>query len=88
VNDESGESGMRKRAGKLSVTRDDLEWHPLAVFHDGIIENFAGLFSEGDEFRSKTCTAVAAVLLGRAYAASHDLVAAFRAVRALATPFE
>ncbi|WP_460774475.1 glutamine--fructose-6-phosphate transaminase (isomerizing) [Microbacterium sp. GXF7504] len=55
----------------------------LAVIHNGIIENFAELKAEleaaGYTFRSETDTEVAAVLLGREYAASGDLVAAFRA---------
>ncbi|MEH3090295.1 MAG: glutamine--fructose-6-phosphate transaminase (isomerizing) [Microbacterium arborescens] len=55
----------------------------LAVIHNGIIENFADLKSElvaaGYSFRSETDTEVAAVLLGREYAASGDLVEAFRA---------
>ncbi|MBF4561482.1 glutamine--fructose-6-phosphate transaminase (isomerizing) [Microbacterium sp. VKM Ac-2870] len=58
----------------------------LAVIHNGIIENFselkAELVSEGFTFRSETDTEVAAVLLGREYQASHDLVAAFRTVAA------
>ncbi|WP_447949328.1 glutamine--fructose-6-phosphate transaminase (isomerizing) [Microbacterium aurum] len=56
----------------------------LAVIHNGIIENFAELkaelVSEGFTFRSETDTEVAAVLLGREYQASGDLVAAFRTV--------
>ena len=55
----------------------------LAVIHNGIIENFSDLKSElvaeGHTFRSETDTEVAAVLLGREYAASGDLVEAFRA---------
>ncbi|QLD12330.1 glutamine--fructose-6-phosphate transaminase (isomerizing) [Microbacterium oleivorans] len=68
----------------------DLNAHPhladddkLAVIHNGIIENFAELKSElvaeGHTFRSETDTEVAAVLLGREYAATGDLVQAFRA---------
>ncbi|WP_054680484.1 glutamine--fructose-6-phosphate transaminase (isomerizing) [Microbacterium sp. No. 7] len=56
----------------------------LAVIHNGIIENFAALkadlLADGYAFRSETDTEVAAVLLGREYAASGDLVAAFRSV--------
>lgn len=58
----------------------------LAVIHNGIIENFAELkdelLADGFTFRSETDTEVAAVLLGREYAASGDLVAAFRTVAA------
>ncbi|MFG6446429.1 glutamine--fructose-6-phosphate transaminase (isomerizing) [Microbacterium sp. P07] len=115
--DADGDLGMRKRAGKLAVLRDNLaeqplndgttgightRWathggptdsnaHPhladddkLAVIHNGIIENFAELkaelVSDGYTFQSQTDTEVAAVLLGREYRATGDLVAAFRAV--------
>jgi len=56
----------------------------LALIHNGIIENFAELKAEleaaGVEFASDTDTEVAAHLIGRAYAESGDLSAAFRAV--------
>jgi glucosamine--fructose-6-phosphate aminotransferase (isomerizing) len=54
----------------------------LALIHNGIIENFSvlkqELLDDGFTFESETDTEVAAVLLGREYRASGDLVAAFR----------
>ena len=56
----------------------------LALIHNGIIENFAGLKAElqaaGVEFRSETDTEVAAHLLARAYQEHEDLTAAMLAV--------
>src|SRR5690606_31158384 len=56
----------------------------LAVIHNGIIENFAALKAEliadGVVFASETDTEVAAHLMSRAYARTHDLTAAFRDV--------
>ncbi|MGN6446655.1 glutamine--fructose-6-phosphate transaminase (isomerizing) [Amnibacterium sp.] len=56
----------------------------LALIHNGIIENFATLkdelLAEGFGFTSETDTEVAAVLLGREYRRSGDLLTAFRAV--------
>ncbi|MFD1721120.1 glutamine--fructose-6-phosphate transaminase (isomerizing) [Amnibacterium endophyticum] len=56
----------------------------LALIHNGIIENFAALkdelLADGYAFQSETDTEVAAVLLGREYGRTKDLLAAFRAV--------
>ncbi|RLP77243.1 glutamine--fructose-6-phosphate transaminase (isomerizing) [Mycetocola tolaasinivorans] len=56
----------------------------LALIHNGIIENFAVLKAElveaGYTFESETDTEVAAVLLGREYRETGDLLSAFRAV--------
>jgi glucosamine--fructose-6-phosphate aminotransferase (isomerizing) len=56
----------------------------LALIHNGIIENFSALkdelLDEGYAFTSETDTEVAAVLLGREYRASGDLLTAFRSV--------
>ncbi len=53
----------------------------LALIHNGIIENFFALkdelVAEGYEFSSDTDSEVAAVLLGREYRATGDLVEAF-----------
>ena len=68
---------------------NDLNAHPhvagpLAVIHNGIVENFAllkaELVAEGVEFLSQTDTEVAAHLLARAYAATGDLSEAMRTV--------
>jgi glucosamine--fructose-6-phosphate aminotransferase (isomerizing) len=57
---------------------------PLAVIHNGIVENFAvlkaELLADGVEFLSQTDTEVAAHLLARAYAATGDLSEAMRTV--------
>jgi glucosamine--fructose-6-phosphate aminotransferase (isomerizing) len=69
----------------------DVNAHPhlgdhgrLALIHNGIIENYAALRDElleqGYVFASETDTEIAAVLLGREYEATGDLVSAFRAV--------
>ena len=54
----------------------------LALIHNGIIENFAGLKAElraaGEEFASDTDTEVAALLVGRMYRETGDLTAALR----------
>ncbi len=56
----------------------------LALIHNGIIENFAGLKQEllddGAVFTSETDTEVAAVLVGRAYDETGDLTEAMRRV--------
>lgn len=56
----------------------------LALIHNGIIENYADLrdelAAEGFSFSSETDTEVAAVLLGREYRRTGDLLLAFRAV--------
>jgi glucosamine--fructose-6-phosphate aminotransferase (isomerizing) len=56
----------------------------LALIHNGIIENFAELKQElldaGETFTSETDTEVAAVMVGRAFAASGDLTEALRSV--------
>lgn len=68
---------------------NDLNAHPhvagpVAVIHNGIVENFAQLKAElladGVEFVSQTDTEVAAHLLARAYAEAGDLSAAMCAV--------
>jgi glucosamine--fructose-6-phosphate aminotransferase (isomerizing) len=56
----------------------------LALIHNGIIENFAELKHElveaGESFVSETDTEVAAIMVGREFAASGDLTEALRAV--------
>ena len=56
----------------------------LALIHNGIIENFAELKRElldaGETFTSETDTEVAAVLVGRAFAATGNLTEALRVV--------
>jgi glutamine---fructose-6-phosphate transaminase (isomerizing) len=56
----------------------------LALIHNGIIENYAALKAElvtdGHVFESETDTEVAAVLLGREFARTHDLRSAMLAV--------
>ncbi|WP_298456274.1 glutamine--fructose-6-phosphate transaminase (isomerizing) [uncultured Cellulomonas sp.] len=53
---------------------------PIALIHNGIVENFAvlkaELLADGVQFRSETDTEVAAHLLARAYAETGDLSAA------------
>ncbi len=69
----------------------DVNAHPhlgadgrLALIHNGIIENFTALkdelLADGFAFASETDTEVAAILLGREYARTGDLLSAFRAV--------
>ncbi|WP_454293799.1 glutamine--fructose-6-phosphate transaminase (isomerizing) [Salana multivorans] len=67
----------------------DVNAHPhrvgdIAVIHNGIIENFAGLknelIGEGAEFLSETDTEVVAHLLERAWRAEGDLTAAMLSV--------
>ena len=69
----------------------DVNAHPhlgdhgrLALIHNGIIENYAALrdelLAQGYTFVSETDTEIAAVLLGREYAATGDLLSAFRSV--------
>ena len=57
---------------------------PVAVIHNGIVENFAPLKAEllaaGVEFLSETDTEVVAHLVARAYEDSKDLTAALRSV--------
>ncbi len=56
----------------------------LALIHNGIIENFAGLkaslLADGAEFTSETDTEVAAHLLAATYAETRDLTTAMQAV--------
>ena len=56
----------------------------LALIHNGIIENFFALkqqlMDDGVTFVSETDTEVAAVLVGREYAATHDLTESLRRV--------
>jgi len=56
----------------------------LALIHNGIIENFSALKNElvesGATFTSETDTEVAAILVGREYAATGDLTEALRRV--------
>ncbi|MDQ1530330.1 MAG: hypothetical protein QOE37_435, partial [Microbacteriaceae bacterium] len=69
----------------------DVNAHPhlgdhgrLALIHNGIIENYAALrdelLAQGYTFASETDTEIAAVLLGREYGATGDLLSAFRSV--------